>query len=461
MKVLLVIYDNGAVMHWFPQGMAYVASALLDAGHEVEIYNQDMYHYPDEHLTQCLNKNKFDVIGISVTAGYWQYKKLLGISKAINASKNRPFFVIGGHGPTPDPEFFIKKTGADAVAMGEGELTVVELMKAVAGDMKFADVKGIAFKDGEEVIINERRPLIKDVNSISFPAYHIFPMEYYRLLRKPHAGYNDFVMSVLSGRGCPYKCTFCYRMDEGFRPRSSEGIIEEIKMLKKDYGINYIDFYDELLLSSVERTRQLCEDFIKEDINIKWMCQGRLNFAKPELLKLMKRAGCVFVNYGIESLDNNVLKNMRKGLTDKIIEEGITATIESGMSPGLNMMFGNVGDTKETLRRSVDFLIKYDDGAQIRTIKPVVPYPGTEMYYNAIEKGLIRDCEDFYENKHLNSDRLSCNFTNMSGEEFYNVMLEANTILIKDHFEHISNMHIEAHRKLYMDGDINFRGVRS
>ena len=89
----------------------------------------------------------------------------------------------------------------------------------------------------------------------------------------------------------PYKCTFCYRMDEGFRPRSSEGIIEEIKMLQKDFGINYIDFYDELLVSSVARTRQICEDFIKSGLKFKWMCQGRLNFAKPELLQLMKRAG--------------------------------------------------------------------------------------------------------------------------------------------------------------------------
>ncbi len=344
--------------------------------------------------------------------------------------------------------------------MGEGELTVVELMKAVAGDMEFADVQGIAYFDGEKTVINKRRPLIKDVDSIPFPAYKLFPVEYYRLLRKPHAGYNDFVMSVLSGRGCPYRCTFCYRMDEGFRPRSSAGIVEEIRMLQSDFGINYIDFYDELLISSVARTKEICEAFIKSGLKFKWMCQGRLNFATPELLQLMKRAGCVFVNYGIESLDNTVLKKMKKGLTDKIITEGIEATIEAGISPGLNMMFGNYGDTKDTLKKSVDFLIKYDDGAQIRTIKPVVPYPGTELYYDAIKNGLIKDCEDFYDNKHLNADLLAVNFTEMSDDQFYECLMNENFRLIRNYCRNKEEKMIDEMRKLYEEKDTSFRGFR-
>ena len=110
MKILLVIYDNDAFIQYFPQGSAYIAAALLKEGYEVEIYNQDKYHYPDEHLTKYLNKNKFDVIGVSVIGGYYQYRKLLKISKAINQSRNRPFYIIGGHGPSPEPEYFLKRT---------------------------------------------------------------------------------------------------------------------------------------------------------------------------------------------------------------------------------------------------------------------------------------------------------------------------------------------------------------
>ena len=108
----------------------------------------------------------------------------------------------------------------------------------------------------------------------------------------------------------------------------------------------------------------------------------------------------------------------------------------------------------------VDFLKKYNTYGELRTLKPVTPYPGSELYNMAIKNGLIKDCEDFYENKHLNSDRLSCNFTDMSDEEFYNVMLEANVHLIKDHFEHVSENYIEAYKRLYFENDLTFRGVR-
>jgi len=249
-------------------------------------------------------------------------------------------------------------------------------------------------------------------------------------------------------------------MDKGFRPRSNESIIEEIQLLKKDYGITYIAFTDELLMSSVERTEGLCRDFIKAGLNVKWDCNGRLNFARTDLLKLMKKAGCVFINYGIESMDDNVLKNMKKGLTTKQIVKGIEATLEVGISPGLNILFGNIGDTRETLRKGVDFLLKYDDRAQFRTIRPVTPYPGAPLYYHAIEKGLLKDCRDFYENKHLNSDLVAINFTELSDREFHEALLEANTRLITNYYKNALDSVLERARKLYLEKDTGFRGFR-
>ena len=280
MRVLLVIYDNDDYIHWFPIGLAYIAAVLIRHGYDVEIYNQDMHHYPESHLQQYLDNNKYDVIGLSFIGGYYQYKKALKISEAINRSKNRPFFIIGGHGPTPEPEFFLKKTGADAIVMGEGEITILELMEALKNKRTLHHVNGMAFRYDNQVIINEPRPLIDDIDSIPFPAYHLFPIQYYRLLRMPHCRKSDFVMPILSGRGCTFKCNFCYRMDEGFRPRSNESIIEEIKMLKRDFGITYIAFADELLMSSKERTISLCNDFIKHKIDVKWDCNGRLNLCQ-------------------------------------------------------------------------------------------------------------------------------------------------------------------------------------
>lgn len=460
MRILLVVYDNDSYISEFPMGLAYIAAALRNANHDIVIYNQDQFHYKDEHLTEYLDTNEFDVICLGVIAGYYQYRKLLKLSEAINKSKNRPFYVIGGHGPSPEPEFFLRKTQADAVVIGEGEITIVELMNALINKTPLQCIKGLAFRERDTIIINERRQLIKDVDSIPFPAYDLFPMNYYKLMRMPHCNNSDFVLPMLSGRGCTFKCNFCYRMDKGFRPRSNKSIIEEIKFLKQEYGVTYIVFYDELLMSSVERTISLCEDFIKADLNIKWNCNGRLNYATPEVLKLMKQSGCVFINYGIEALDDQILKNMNKKLTTKQIIEGIETTLNEGISPGFNIIFGNINENKNTLKKGIEFLLKYDDGAQMRTIRPVTPYPGSPLYYYAIEKGLLKDCEDFYENKHMNSDLLSVNFTNLTDDEFHICLMEANKELASNYFKKKNlalNKQIE---KLYLKKDTSFRGFR-
>jgi len=460
LRILLVVYDNDSYIHWFPQGIAYIASMLKKSGFRVEIYNQDKNHYPEEHLTDYLDKEKFDVVGVGVIAGYYQYKKLLSISKAINNSKQRPFFIIGGHGPSPEPEYFLKKSNADIVVIGEGEETIIEVIDSLVKKKSFHAIKGIAFRDEAKFVVNERRQLISDLDKIPFPAYELFPVEYYRLLRMPYAENSDFVMPLLSGRGCPYKCTFCYRIDEGFRPRSNESIIEEIQMLKIDYGITYIAFSDELLMSSDRRTMSLCEDFIKAKLKIKWDCNGRLNYAKPEILKLMREAGCVFINYGIESMDDEVLKKMKKGLNTCQVVKGIESTLRTGISPGFNIIFGNIGDSRETLNKGVKFLLKYDDGAQMRTIRPVTPYPGSLLYYYAIQHGFLKDCEDFYENKHINSDLLSVNFTELTDEEFNLALFEANEKLIENYFQKKELSLKYQARNLYLNRDSSFRGFR-
>lgn len=461
MKILLIAYDNDSYISVFPLGLAYIASACRNAGHEVTIYNQDVYHWPDKHLTETLNKEHFDIVGIGVIGGYYQYRKLLKISEAINNSKNRPFFIIGGHGPSPEPEYFLKKTKADAVVIGEGEITIVELLKAIENRAELSKVKGIAFiKDGN-FVQTSKRELIKDINTIPFPAWDLFPINHYALLREAHIKNSERCMLVLSGRGCTFKCNFCYRMDEGFRPRLPESIIEEIRILQKDYHISYIDFQDELFMSSEKSTIELCESFIKSGLKFRWFCNGRLNYAKLDILKLMKEAGCVFINYGIESLDENALRNMNKALTVKQITNGIENTLICGISPGFNIIFGNIGETEESLKMGVAFLLKYDDQAQMRTIRPVTPYPGSPLYHYAIKNGLLKDCADFYENKHINSDLLSVNFTNLTDDQFHNALMEANTRLLNNYFDKRKSSYIDQTKELYFNKNANFRGYRN
>lgn len=460
MKILLVAYDNDSYISWFPQGLAYIAAVCLAAGHEVKIYNQDVYHWPESHLTELLNKERYDFIGVSACGGYYQYRKVLKLSEAINKAQHRPFYVLGGHLAAPEPEYFLGKTSADVIVIGEGEITVINLLKALEQKKPLNSVNGIAFLENGKFIQPPRQDLIADIDTIPFPAWELFPMDHYSLLRVPHIKNSERWMPILSGRGCNFRCNFCYRMDEGFRGRSAESIVEEIAILKKDYMISFITFSDELLMSSAHRTVELCESFIKNKLDIKWDCNGRLNYAKPDILKLMKEAGCVFINYGIESLDEQALRNMNKALTVKQITSGIENTLAAGISPGFNIIFGNIGETAASLCSGVEFLLKYSDHAQMRTIRPVTPYPGSPLYYYAMEKGLLIDCEDFYEHKHVNSDLLSVNFTDLSDEEFHKLLYEANQKLFLNYYEAQINKTSEALHKLYIERNCSFRGFR-
>ena len=460
----MVVYDNDSYISWFPQGLAYLASAARNAGHEVTVYQQDIYHWPDSHLTNYLNKNYFDVVEVSTIGGYYQYHKLLLLSEAINASNNRAEFkyTIGGHGPASDPEYFLRKTGADVVGIGEGEITFVELLDAFAGKRTVESVDGIAYLDktGGGYIKTKPRELIKNIDEIAWPAYDLFDMTYYTLLRMPNIKQNERCIPLLSGRGCIFACNFCYRLDKGFRPRSAGSIIKEIQYLKEQYNIQYVTFSDELLMSSRDRTIQLCDAFIEANLDIKWDCNGRLNFADIDVLEKMKKAGCVFINYGIESLDDATLKIMHKGLTRDMIIRGVENTLQVGISPGLNIIYGNINEPISAIEDAVNFLIKYDDHSQLRTIRPVTPYPGTELFEYAIEHGLIKDTEDFYENKHINSDLLSINFTSYSDEEIYEALYHANMRLIKRYEEVQSKNSERICRELYFHKNSKFRGFR-
>ena len=463
LRVLFVIYDNGSFDHVFPMGYGAIGAILKRDGHEITLWNQDMHHWPDAQLGTYLDENKFDVVVLSLIAGYYQYQRMKSLSKAINNSKNRPFYIMGGYGPTPEPEFFIKKSGCDVVCMGEGEVTISKLMDAIGSKTPLKNVPGIAWLEDGKLQQTPRAPLVHDLDSLPPIPYELFPMHYYRMVRQVKDKPTDFCLAMMSARGCSFKCTFCYRMDPGYRKRSPEPLIDEVEKVHKDYGITHVSFQDDLLMSSVEHTEEVCEEFLKRNLPVKWTCNGRLNYCSEELLQLMKDAGCHFINYGIESMDQKVLNNMKKGLRPEMIVRGIEDTLKVGISPGLNFIFGNKGDNKETIKSTVDFLLKYDDFAQKRTIRPVTPYPGSPLYYDAIEMGLLdkdNPAEDFYERKHLNSDLICCNFTELSDEDYYECLRWANKTLMKNYYDKQRANTLDQIDYLYDKKDISFRGFR-
>lgn len=355
----------------------------------------------------------------------------------LNTIDNKPILILGGHGPTGAPEHFLNKFNADYIVMGEGEITFIELLKTISSSKKELDkIKGIAFRENGKIKINPPRPLIKDLNKLPFPAWEDFPMEHYVLSKHIAAKHTDRCAPILGSRGCPHRCSFCYRMDTGYRLRDPENIIEEMKKLHKDYHVTHFIFADENLMSTKKIALDFCKAVMSSGLKVKWNCMGRLSVANVDILKEMKKAGCEYINYGVESLDQNVLNLMNKKQTVQEAFSGIDNTISVGIMPGLNILWGHPGDTLETLQKNKEFLKRYNTTVQVRTIKPVTPYPGTALFKLAKEKGLLKDAQDFYQ-KYVNSDKMTVNFTDIEEDEFYKHLFEANKEVLQLSLIHI------------------------
>lgn len=450
MRILLIVYDNGSYIPFPPLGPMYLTAVLEQAGHQVDIFHQDVTHAPSSALTRYTNVSNHDVVGLGFQAGYYQYAKAKEIAEAVNASIRRDKFkfILGGHGPAAAPDFFREKLGADCVFVGEALLSILEYMR---GGMKERTIKS---------------GTLVDPNHFPRPAYDRFPMQIYRLLRLPTSKRTDFCFPVLSGSGCKWSCTFCYRMDKGFRPRSASITLDEILDLWTKHDINHFQFADELFMSSRSRVQEFCAELIRArgygylPDSFKFDVNGRLNFAQPDILQIMKKAGCEYVNYGIESMDPQVLKNINKGLTPEQITEGVENTLKAGMVPGLNFMWGNIGDTAKSLDLAADFIIKYNTGHELRTIRPVTPYPGSPLFKEALNRGLVDSVEDFYENKHVNSDLFSCNFMDIPTDEAHRLLYKANLRIMRHHYE-ARRMQVNQEAFDFYEGfNKSFRGFR-
>jgi radical SAM superfamily enzyme YgiQ (UPF0313 family) len=442
-KILLIEYDNGSHIPVFPQNLFALVGALEQKKiHQVGVWNQAIHHGRSEALTEILDRNPFDIVGLGFVAGYYQYKKAKEISHAVNQSVRRKSinYVLGGHGPAADPEYFMRVLEADTVVVGDGERAICN----IAETNKKGVIQGL--------------PCESDDSPIG--AYRHFDMNIYRLVRFPTSNRTDFCAQILSSRGCKWKCSFCYRMREGFHERAIGPIMEEIRYLHDNVGVTHFQFSDELLMSSEERTGEVCEAILGLGYPIKWDCNGRLNFAKKPLVDLMKKSGCEYVNYGIESLNQGLLNSMRKGLTVDQIVSGVEASLEAGLSPGLNLIWGFPGDTPYNLTKAVDFIKKYDPCDELRTIRPVTPYPGTELFKLAVEQGLIESTEDFYERKHVNSDLFSVNFMEIPTKYAHECLLHANQDLQANYLEKRGARQLDDARRMYLKGDASFRGWR-
>jgi len=464
-RVLFISHDIYQEDNHFPLGVGYLASVLRQNDMDVEVYCQDVYHYTNAELGNFLQRKEYEIIGVGFLAARFK-ETVLDLCDVINKYKKDAWLVLGGHGPSPIPEYMLETTKADVVAIGESEETICELVRCKVDNDDLSKVKGIAYNYDSEVFVNQRRKPIANLDSIPFPAWALFPMDKYTTcLKMFKMTRKDKALGILTSRGCVNRCNFCYRLEVGLRARSIENVIEEMKFLNNTYGINYFVINDELFVFSKDRVLAFENAAEETHLKIKYHCDIRVDVFDEEIAKSLKRSGCTFVNAGFESMDQNVLDIMRKNTTVEQNIEVAKIAKKVGLGLGLNFIWGNIGDTEESLRKSVEFIKKYNTYDQIRTIRPVTPYPGSELYYIAIDKGLLSGPDDFFR-RFKNSDLLTVNFTDIPDEQFYEILFKVNKELIIDHFKHTKQSWVQARRlidafhKLYFEKETSFRGVR-
>jgi radical SAM superfamily enzyme YgiQ (UPF0313 family) len=465
-KILFIIHDLYQNDVEFPLGVGYLSAVLQKQGYKIDIANQDLYHWSNEEtVDKWVKNNSYDIIGMGFLSARF-VETVLPLCKEINKHKGNALLVLGGHGATATPEYILKATQADIIVMGEGEETIIDLMEHLDN---YESLKGIAYRKGNQITVNERRPPIKDLDSIPFPAWNLFPMEKYRsTCQYMGQDKNEYSFPMLTSKGCTNKCRFCFRTEKGIRFRSIQNVMEEMKQLYDKYNITYFIFQDELFIANIKRLKEFIQGLKDWGMygKIKYNMGGiRANIVTDELAQLLKESGCEYANVGFESMDQQGLDEMDKRET---VEDNIRCAEilrKYKVTMGLNFIWGVPSDNEETLKRRVEFLRKYNSYSECRTIRFVTPYPACQMYLDAIDKGLLKDAEDFY-NRFKNSDLLTVNFTKIPTEEAYRMMFKANTELILDHLKH-SVMSVDEARDilkgffgLYFEGMEKFRGAR-
>jgi anaerobic magnesium-protoporphyrin IX monomethyl ester cyclase len=394
-------------------GLAYLAAVSEKRGDEVLVFDADV---EDEPIIDAVRR--FDPQIIGITANTPQIKQAWRTAQAIKSIKDIPV-VVGGPHPSVLPLESVEHPEIDVVVKGEGEETWLQLCRLVEkGHTQKADfaardlldeqagalsgLLGIAYKlNNGEVVDQPSAPPIADLDELPFPAYHFFKMERYTNLQPATDrvdGSRSF--SILTSRGCPYRCIFCSQsiMPQKWRARSAASVLAEWRHLVEDLGAQEIGVLDDSANIMVDRLLEISQALIDNKLNhVPWIFVNgiRANLATPELLAKMKQAGLKRTAFGVETGDPDILLSIDK----KIDHDTIRRAFKNAKSVGIEtigfFIIGLPGETEETMENTIRFACEVDP--LIANFSMMTPYPGTKVYELARRYGrlLVDDWEDY------------------------------------------------------------------
>ncbi len=366
-----------------PLGLGYLAAVLEKNHYTVEVIDCQASKLSPEEFKREISKRQPTVVGATATTRlYNSALELIQIAKEVHPDC---LTLIGGPHVTFWDENALKECPQlDVVVRREGENTLLELVQRLEAGKSYYDVVGTTCRKGKGFVRNPDRPYIEDLDAIPFPARHLWDLG---SLRKA-----EDIFYLITTRGCVYWCEFCatVRMfGRKYRMRSIKNVVDELEFLNKTYGATVFTFNDDAFTVDQTRTEELCNEINKRGLKIKWNCGTRVDMMTKDLLVKMKNAGCASVWFGVESGTQQVLDEMKKGISIEQTLRTIGWVIELGLTPVPNVLLGFPGETKETAWKTIKFAEKVSP-YNIAMYNIATPYPGTPMYDTVIKNGWLR-----------------------------------------------------------------------
>ncbi len=338
-------------------------------------------------LINKLNQIQPDFVGITATT--LTIEKASKIANIIKSFNNRITVLIGGHHVTALPLDTMRRyKGFDIGVIGEGEITVFEIIKNYPEGKSLRDINGIAFREAGDIHLTSEREFISELDSLPFPAWDLLGAFNNKHRYRPSLiSLNKLPsLSVMFSRGCLGKCRFCANIvfKRSYRTHSPNYFIEILKYLKQ-HGIKDLSFQDSAFAWDSDKTINLCNLMIKNNLKFTWNCQTRADILNKEKLKIMSRAGCWQVKLGLESADPHIQEKISKNINLEKAEQVINICRKYRMKVTGYFIFGSPGETKETMRSTVELAkrIRLDDFK----VNYMTPYPGSMLYGNAEKFG--------------------------------------------------------------------------
>jgi radical SAM superfamily enzyme YgiQ (UPF0313 family) len=380
------------INYWQPLGTLYVAASLLEAGHEVKFLNGAFMS--GQKIMDALSDACPDFVGIYSTTFGW--KKAVQTAEDVRRILPESFIAVGGPYPIALQERCLHDAySADAAVTGEGEVTVVEMVERLSQGRSLDGIEGVAFRDGGKVRKNPPRPLIKDLDSLPFPARELLGEDNYI---PPPATYKRKPVAVMmTSRGCNRRCIFCFQIDRdrssGIRYRSIDSILKEIDLCLRQ-GYREIKFIDDSFVSDYGRARELAEEIKSRRLDFTWFASACVHQVDKSLLTTFREAGCWAILLGAESGVQKNLNSLRKGTSLEQIRMAVKDAKDAGLKVFTPFLFGIPGETYEEALKTIEFACEIDP--DVANFHSLTPFPGTELYDNREKLGTVsEDLSDY------------------------------------------------------------------